>query len=328
MKINSLIASAPHVRHPESVTGVMLDVIIALIPAGLASVFYFGIPALLVIATSVVSCVLFEYFWNKLLHRPNSTGDLSAIVTGLLLAYSLPPKSPLWIVLIGALFAIIVTKQFFGGIGHNFMNPALCGRAFLLASWSGHMTYWTSPSFFGADAVSSSTPLAALNAGNFDLLPSFADLFFGNKGGSLGEVSVALLLLGAIYLFVRRIISWHIPVSYILSTALVMGIFGGGTDVVMSLKISLFHVCSGGLILGAFFMATDYTTTPVTPIGHIIMGVGCGALTALIRLGGGYAEGVTYAILVMNAITPLIDKFVHPRVFGHTRVKKEAKQNV
>lgn len=326
MKLNNPVTSSPHIRQSDGVSSIMLDVIIALVPTGLAAFMFFGISALLVTATSVVSCVLAEYFWCRLMHKPSSTGDLSAVITGLLLAYSLPPSTPLWIVIIGACFSIIIVKQLFGGLGHNFMNPALCGRAFLLASWPAYLTEWTAPSLFGSDAISTATPLAALNAGNLSELPPLSDMFFGNIGGSIGETSASLILLGGIYLIVRKVISWRIPVFYILTSFILSLLFGGGTFS-ENIMVGCMHISTGGLLLGAVFMATDYTTSPVTAWGHIIMGTGCGLITNLIRMGGGYAEGVTYAILVMNAVTPLIDRYVRPRAFGHFREKKEAGEN-
>lgn len=326
MKLNTPITTSPHIKQPESIKLVMLDVIIALIPAGLAAIFFFGLSAALVIATSVASCVLAEYLWCRILKKPVSTGDLSAIITGLLLAYSLPPKTPLWIVIIGGAFSIIIVKQLFGGLGHNFMNPALCGRAFLLASWPAYMTSWMSPSVFGTDAVSTATPLANLSIEFLDTLPPLSQMFFGNTAGSIGETSAALILLGGLYLVIRKVIPWRIPVCYIL-TAYVLGFIFGGGNIWENFTIANMHVFSGAILLGAIFMATDYTTSPITPIGHIVFGIGCGLITMLIRLAGGYAEGVTYAILIMNAVTPLIDRYITPRPFGNIKKKKEAEVN-
>lgn len=326
MKLNTTITTSPHIKQAESVNLIMLDVIIALIPAGLAAIFFFGLSAALVIATAVTSAVLAEYLWCIILKKPVSTGDLSAIITGLLLAYSLPPKTPLWIVIIGSGFAIIVAKQFFGGLGHNFMNPALCGRAFLLASWPAYLTSWVSPSIFGADAVSTATPLAELSSGSLDNLPSLSQMFFGNTAGSIGETSAVLILLGGLYLVIRKVISWRIPVFYVLTSYVLGFAFGGGT-LIQNFSVANIHIFSGALLLGAIFMATDYTTSPVTPLGHIIFGIGCGLITMLIRLAGGYAEGVTYAILIMNALTPLIDRYITTRPFGVIKEKKEAEVN-
>ncbi len=322
-----IVSSSPHIATKQTTSGIMLDVIIALLPAGLAGMFFFGYQALAVILMSVAVSVLAEYIWQKIMKKPASIGDLSAVVTGLLLAYSLPPTTPLYMVAVGAVFAIIIVKQLFGGLGHNFMNPALSGRAFMLAAWSGAMTSWTNPSVLGLDAVSSPTPLALLAEKKIAELPGYLDMFIGNIGGSIGETCSVLILLGALYLVIRRVISLRTPVAFVGTVAILTFILGGGSDAASSFKIMLTHLLSGGLLLAAFFMATDYTTSPVTPLGQIVMGIGCGLITTVIRLYGGYPEGVTYAIMLMNVATPLIDKFTRPRVFGHNK-KKEAKQNV
>lgn len=326
MKLNNTVTTSPHISQPDGIPAVMLDVIIALIPTTLGALFFFGLDAFLIILTCVTSCVLAEYLWCLIFKKPSSAGDLSAVVTGLLLAFSLPPSTPLWVVIIGSVFSIIVVKQLFGGLGHNFMNPALCGRAFLMASWPAYMTSWTSPTLFGADAVSTATPLAALDSGNLAELPPMADLFFGNRSGCIGETSAVLILLGGIYLIVRHVIDWRIPLFYILTSFIMAFILCGGVFD-ERLTAATVHIITGGILLGAIFMATDYTTSPVTPLGHTIMGVGCGLITCLIRFAGGYAEGVTYAILIMNALTPLIDRYVRTRTFGHFPKKKEAELN-
>jgi len=318
VKLDVTVTSSPHIQQNEGVRSIMLDVIIALIPAGIAGVYFFGANALNIIAVSIISCVVFEWLWQKIMKKPNTTGDLSAVVTGLLLAYNLPPTMPLWIVVIGALFAIIIAKQFFGGLGHNFINPALAGRAFLLASWTSEMTKWVAPSIFGTDAVSQATPLALIKSGNYNSLPSLMDALLGNIGGCIGETSSVLLIIGGLYLIARRVITLRIPVAYIATVAVLTFIFGGGAN------LMLYHLFTGGLMLGAFFMATDYTTSPVTPWGQVIMGIGCGLITVVIRLKGGYPEGVSYSILLMNVATPLIDKYTKPRVFGHFKKAKEA----
>lgn len=324
MKLDVSVTSSPHLRQRETVSGVMLDVIIALVPAGIAGIYFFGLRALWVIAVSVLSCILFEWIWSKLLKKPSTVGDLSAVVTGLLLAYNLPPTMPLWMVAIGALFAIIIVKQMFGGLGHNFMNPALAGRAFLLAAWATQMTKWTAPSIWGMDAVSQATPLALMKDGKWAEMPSMLNAFLGNIGGCIGETSAALLLLGGIYLMIRKVISYRTPVAFIGTVAVLTLIFGGGTSFQSAVNIMGYHLVTGGLFLGAIFMATDYTTSPVTAWGQVIMGVGCGIITTVIRLTGGYPEGVSYSILLMNIATPLIDKFTTPRVFGHLKKAKEA----
>ena len=251
-----------------------------------------------------------------MLKKPSSVCDLSAAVTGLLISLNLPVTAPFWLAIIGALFAIIIVKQFFGGIGNNFMNPALAARAFLLTSWAGTMTTWVAPftkvSFFNnADAVSSATPLALLNGS--EELPTYLDLFLGKVGGCIGEVSSLAILIGAAYLIWRKVISIRIPATYILTVALLTFVFGGES---LFSGDALYHILSGGLLLGAFFMATDYVTTPCTHKGQIVFGIGCGILTAVIRLWGGYPEGVTYSILLMNVATPLIDRYMMPKRFG------------
>ncbi len=330
-----LVTSSPHVHSDFKTSSIMLDVIIALIPAGLAGIFYFGLRSLWVTLVSVAACVGFEFLWNKFMKKPDSVGDLSAVVTGLLLAYNMPPTIPLWMVVVGALFAIIIVKQLFGGIGNNFMNPALAARAFMLASWAGAMTKWVSPSLFGtdaaltADAVASATPLTILKAGGEALnqMPAVQKLFFGDVGGCIGETSACLLLIGGLYLWMRGVIKLRIPVSFILTVAVCTFLFAGGTGFAGRVQMMVWHVFSGGLFLGAIFMATDYTTSPMTPKGQIIMGIGCGLITSLIRLKGGYPEGVTYSILIMNVLTPLIDRYTAPRVFGTKTDRKEKMEN-
>lgn len=324
-----LVTSSPHVHSEFKTSSIMLDVIIALIPAGLAGIFYFGMHSLWVTLVSVLSCVAFEYLWNKFLKKPNSVSDLSAVVTGLLLAYNMPPTIPLWMVVIGALFAIVIVKQMFGGIGSNFMNPALAARAFMLACWAGPMTNWISPSLFGTDALTSATPLTILKEGGDALanMPAIQKLFFGDIGGCIGETSACLLLIGGLYLWMRGVIKLRIPLSFILTVAVCMFLFGGGEGLMGRLQMTGWHVFSGGLFLGAIFMATDYTTSPMTPKGQVIMGIGCGLLTVLIRLKGGYPEGATYSILIMNVLTPLIDRYTAPRVFGTNTDRKEKVEN-
>ncbi len=320
-----LVTSSPHIHGEFNVRSIMLDVIIALVPAGLAGIFYFGPRSLAVIAVSVLSCVFFELLWTVLMKKPATIGDLSAVVTGLLLAYNLPPTIPFWMVVLGSLFAIIVVKQFFGGIGQNFMNPALAARAFMLASWAGAMTTWTSPSLFGTDATTSATPLSFLKTGGKALenMPPMHKLFMGDIAGCIGETSACLLLIGGIYLVMRGVIKMRTPLSYIITVAVCMYIFGGGHTFAERMQTAGWHILSGGLILGAIFMATDYTTSPTTPKGQIVMGIGCGLLTCLIRLKGGYPEGVSYSILLMNILTPLIDRYTKPKVFGSGKSKRE-----
>jgi electron transport complex protein RnfD len=303
------VSSSPHIKSNDSVQGIMRDVIIALIPATFAGIYFFGMKALLVTLVSVLSCIAAEALWQKLAHRKITIGDLSAVVTGLLLAFNMPAAVPLWLPVIGGFFAIIIVKQFFGGIGQNIMNPALAARAFLFSSWPVHMTNFT------VDGVSSATALAILKSGEGEL-PSLFNIFIGNVGGCIGETSVIALLIGAAYLLYKRVISWHTPVAYIGSVFILTLILG--RDGFMNAD-ALYEVCAGGLVLGAFFMATDYSTSPMTRKGQLIFGVGCGLLTTIIRLYGGYAEGVSYAILLMSLAVPFIDKFTAPRIFGEVK---------
>lgn len=329
-----IVSHSPHIASKDSVSRIMLDVIIALIPALIAGCIIFGMRALVVTFVCVFSCIASEYIWEKILKKPNTTGDLSAIVTGMLLAFNLPASIPLWMVVIGSVFAIIVVKQFFGGIGHNFMNPALAARAFLVASWALAMTTWYAPGtalpLFGApDAVTTATPLAAADAissatphanggsAAFD----YMTLFLGNTGGCIGETSVLAILIGAVYLIIRRVIRIRVPLVFIATVALGTWLFAGSEGI--GSGDALYHIMSGGLMLGAFFMATDYTTSPTTPVGQIVFALGCGIITVLIRVWGGYPEGVSYSILLMNVATPLIDKFTAPRRYGYVKPKKE-----
>lgn len=317
-----IVSSSPHIRSEESVKRIMLDVIIALIPAMIGSVYFFGINALKLILISIASSLFFEAAIQKLFKKDITINDYSAIITGILLAFNLPANAPWWIPIFGAGFAIIIVKQFFGGLGSNFMNPALAARAVLLASWPNVMSTYVLP---GADAITGATPLAIMKYGGADAgasatvaqaaaeLPSLMNMFIGNVGGAIGETSAALLLIGALYLIIRKVINWKIPVVYIGTTVVLLFILGVEADQLM------YHVLGGGLILGACFMATDYSSTPVTPIGQIIFGIGAGALTALIRVKGGFPEGVSYSILLMNVAAPLIEKFTAPKVFGRVK---------
>lgn len=309
-----IVSSSPHVRSESTVSSIMLDVVIALIPAIVAAAMFFGIRALFIIGVSVAAAVLTEALIQRLMKKPVTINDWSAVVTGLLLAFNLPPSAPWWLAVIGSAFAIAIVKQLFGGLGYNFLNPALAARAFLLASWPVRMTTWTQP---GADAVTTATPLAILKgteaAGQ---LPSLMSMFIGNIGGTIGETSALALLIGSAYLLYKRVINWRIPIIYIATVAVLTWILG--PDGAFTGK-PLYHVLGGGLILGAFFMATDYVTSPVTPLGQIIMGLGCGILTAVIRLYGGYPEGVSYSILFMNVATPLIDRYTVPKKFGEVK---------
>ena len=317
------VSASPHVRSNTSTKTIMRDVVIALLPACLAGIWVFKAEALLVLLTTAVTCLLTEFLYEKMMKRPITTGDYSALVTGLLLGMNLPPAIPLWIAMIGSVFAILVVKQLFGGLGQNFMNPALGARCFLLISFTGRMTSFT------LDGVSTATPLAIIK--NADASTSVSDtlanngisllnMVLGNIGGTIGETSAIAILIGAGYLFVRRIISWHIPVCYIGSFVAFSLLFSGhGMDVTYLLA----QLCGGGLLLGAFFMATDYVTCPITKQGKIIFGICLGILTGIFRFYGGSAEGVSYAIIFCNLLVPLIEKITIPKPFGY--VKEKAK---
>jgi electron transport complex protein RnfD len=283
----------------------MGTVIVSLVPAGLAGAYFLGTRALLVIAVSVISCVISEAVWQKAAGHKLTISDLSAAVTGVLLAYNLPPSIPLWMAAIGGVFSIVIVKQFYGGLGQNIVNPALAGRAMMLICWPVHMTTWT------VQGVSGPTPLTAIKYSGA-ALPALSDAFIGNIGGCIGEVSSLAILLGGGFLILRGIISWKIPVVYIATVAALSALIGRTGGPVL-------EVLSGGLILGAFFMATDYATSPMTQRGQIIFAAGCGLIATLIRAFGGYPEGVSYSILIMNLTVPIIDKLTPPRVFGYSK---------
>ncbi len=308
------VSSSPHIRHSETVTGIMGDVIIALMPAAVYGCILFGLRAAAVLAVCVLTAVLSELLWDKALKKPNSVKDLSAVVTGLLLGMNLPPTLPLWQAAIGSVFAIIVVKQMFGGIGCNFANPAIAARIVLLVSFPSSMTRFIEPV---SDVVTSATPLGYIN-GTVSEAFTFKSLFFGMHAGSIGETSAFLLLVGGVYLMLRRIISPVIPACFIGTVALFSLI--SGQDIAVS-------VLGGGLILGAVFMATDYTTSPVTALGKAVFGVGCGVITFVIRKFGSLPEGVSYSILIMNILTPYIDRFTLSKPFGYMKPKKEEPEN-
>ena len=293
-----LVSPAPHVRAKDSTTSIMLDVIIALIPTLIASVIIFGVEALALTAICVITCVLGEFVFQKICKRDVTVGDLSAVVTGMLLAFNLPASLEIWWqAIIGSLVAIIVVKQLFGGIGKNFANPAITARVMMLISFSGAMSNFPAVN----DAISSATPLSGGE------MPSYLRLFLGNHGGSLGETCALTLLIGGAYLLVRRVITWHTPVAFVGTVFLFALILG---------ENPVQHILTGGLLLGAIFMATDYSTTPPTKWGKVIFGVGCGLITVLIRVFGSYPEGVSFAILFMNILTPHITSLTRRKVFG------------
>ena len=312
------VSSSPHAHSPVSTQTVMRDVLIALLPALAGGVYFFGWYSLLVTMVSAAGCVFFEWLWCKLTKKNCKVYDLSAVVTGVLLAFVCPPSIPLWCILIGDFFAIILVKQLFGGIGKNFVNPALAARAFMF-SWPVLMNAWTAPAGKSVDAQTFATPMASLHQ---SAMPqdSILDMFLGNIGGSLGETSALLLLIGFAYLLIRKVISARIPVAFIGTVAVLTFIFPRGND---NLTWMAAQVFGGGLFLGAIFMATDYVTSPVTKLGQIIFGIGCGVITVVIRYFGGYPEGVSYAILVMNCCVVLLDKIGRPKKFGAPQKKKE-----
>ncbi|MDW7679147.1 MAG: RnfABCDGE type electron transport complex subunit D [bacterium] len=307
-----IITAAPHLVASDTISSIMRNVILALVPAILLAIYLFGLNALLLLSSCILFSLLTEYLFNIGRKKPVSLNDYSAVITGLLLALTLPPDFPLWAAAIGAIVAIALGKQIFGGLGHNIFNPALVGRAFLQASFPVLMTTWTEPISSNLEVVTTATPLALMKF-QHQFTP-YAKLFLGNVSGSLGETSALALIIGALYLFYKRIIGWRIPVAY-LGTVF---IFGGSWWAIAPLEYHdpIFHLLSGGLMLGAFFMATDMVTTPVTPKGRLFFGFGAGFLLVLIRNFGGLTEGVMYSILLMNGITPLIDHYTKPKIFG------------
>ncbi len=321
------VAPSPHAHGKESTRRLMLNVVIALIPAFIISVFYFGVGAIIVTATSVISCLLFEYLIQKfILKKPLSITDGSALVTGILLAFNLPSNIPVLIVVIGSFVSIVIAKMTFGGLGNNPFNPALVGRVFMLISFPVQMTSWPVPKGLGTgylDAVTGATPLAILKGGIaggqsiseiMSQLPTPAQMFFGDIGGSMGEVSAVALLIGFVWLLLRKVITWHIPVAVIGSIAIFTGILW----LVNPEKNAdpMFHILAGGVLLGAIYMATDYVTSPMVPKAMLIYGCGIGIITVVIRVYGAYPEGVSFAILIMNAFVPLMNAYIKPRRFG------------
>ncbi len=326
-----IVSVSPHVKSDVTTRGIMWTVNLALLPAFIFSIYFFGPRALIVTALCIVTALITEWAFQKMTERDITVSDGSAVLTGLLLGMNLPATAPFYIPIIGTIAAVVITKQLFGGLGYNIFNPALMGRAFVLLTWPRAMTTWMKPdaAFTSFDAISAATPLGILKEeGLARLMVEFGDkanlyteLFLGHRAGSIGETSVLALLIGACYLLYKRYITWHIPLSFIGTVAVMAWAFGGegwfNGD-------PLIHVLSGGLILGAFFMATDYVTVPSVRKGQIVFGIGCGLITMLIRLKGGYPEGVMFAILLMNCFTPMIDRNMRSRVFG--RQKKAAEE--
>ena len=321
------ISSSPHVHTSVTTQTIMRDVLIALAPALIGSVCFFGIRALLVVLISAASCVCFEWLWSRLRKCDSKTYDLSALVTGVLLAFVCPPTIPYWMIIVGDFFAIILVKMLFGGIGKNIVNPALAGRAFMF-SWPVAMSTWVKVGWSNqagvlstADAVTAATPLSLMHQGQLPDV-SVLDAFLGNVGGCIGETSALLLLLGFVYLLWRRVLTIRIPAAYIGTVAVLTFLFPMGHG---NLQWMAYQLCTGGLMLGALFMATDYVTSPVTRLGQVVYGIGCGVLTVLIRYFGGYNEGVSYAILIMNCCVVLLDRIGRPVKFGAPR-KEAAKK--
>lgn len=329
MNSNLMVSSSPHIRSKETVSSVMRDVIIALVPAGIMGIVFFGVSAAIIIAVSIIAAMVWETLYNKIANKSNTVKDYSAIITGLLLAFNMPalslsehPISIFVLPIIGTGVAIVVAKQLFGGLGQNFINPALAGRAFLVASYPTLMTgsAFKPTQFLAIDAASYATPLASMKEGGAygaDLIQGL----IGNTGGTIGETCAIALILGGIYLIARKVISWRIPVLYI-ATVLVFTYILKFCGVEGAANRDFTELFYGGLMLGAFFMATDYASSPVTPTGQLIMGFGCGFITVLIRVFGGYPEGVSYSILLMNLCVPLIDRWTSPKKFGYVKPVK------
>jgi electron transport complex protein RnfD len=332
------VSVSPHIRHTGSVPAIMLSVIIALGPAFIGSVVFFGVRSCILTCACVAAAVATEWSITALLRKPASINDYSAIVTGMLLAFNLPPDLPVWMAMLGSMFAIGVVKMAFGGLGSNFMNPALAGRAFLMVSYPAAMTHWSAPihgtlSGFsrGIEGVTTATPLACFKAAaasghlhQLDLREAIPGLFWGNTGGCIGETSAALIVLGALFLWYKRIIGFIIPSLFIGTVFLFFWMSNGSGEFFSThaLYAPLYQILSGGLMLGALFMATDTVTSPITPWGKAIFGVGCGMLTVVIRKFGGYPEGVCYAILLMNCVVPLLDRYTRPKRFGEVKIRE------
>jgi electron transport complex protein RnfD len=337
---NLLVSASPHITSGESIPRIMYNVILAMVPACLVSIYYFGYYGIKVLVLTTLFCVGFEYLWQKLLKKPVTISDGSAAVTGILLALNLPPSAPWWLMLVGSFLAIVIAKQLYGGLGYNLFNPAMVARVALLISFPVQMTNWiqATPLFSGVDAVTTATPLGILQTaikttGSIppevmeQVNPSTQNMLTWFTGhlmtGSLGEISALAILLGGLWLIIKRYIYWHVPVAYIGTVLLFSGIFW----IIDPARYAhpLFHLLTGGLFLGAFFMATDMVTSPVTRRGMLVFGIGCGLITCLIRMWGSYPEGVSFAILLMNALTPLLDRWFKPTVFGKRKLYEEAK---
>lgn len=324
-EIKLTVASSPHVRCNETIPKIMWNVVAALVPAAAFGVYYFGVNALVNIIVAIVSAVIFEFLWEKAMHKRITITDGSAVITGLLLAMTCPPSLPWWMIIVGSFLAIVVCKQAMGGLGYNIFNPAHVGRAGLMVSWPVAMTTWTQVNGTVIDGVAGATPLNVFKHGGSDALfqlfgtndwsSIYQSLFFGFRNGSLGETSTVLLILGGLWLIYKGYVNWQVPVVMIATVGILTGAVYG------SANVALFQMMAGGLIIGAFFMATDMVTAPITVKGQVIFALGCGLITVLIRVLGGYPEGVCYSILLMNTLTPLIDRLVKPTVFGAVKTK-------
>lgn len=303
------VSSAPHVRAKDTTSRIMLYVIIAMLPASLFGIYNFGIRALLLILVTVASCVASEWIFNKIIHKKQTIGDLSAVVTGMILALNLPVNLPIWEAIVGGVFAIVIVKMLFGGLGQNFMNPALAARCFLLIAFAKDMTNFVTDTYTGA------TPLAAMRNGE---AVNTMDMLIGRTAGTIGETSVIALIIGAIFMILMGVIDLRIPASYIVTFAVFMMLFGGhGVDA----NYITAQLCAGGLMFGAFFMATDYVTSPITPKGQILFGICCGIFTGIFRCFGANAEGVSFAIILSNILVPLLEKITVPNAFGVVKEK-------
>ncbi|MFR7990397.1 MAG: RnfABCDGE type electron transport complex subunit D [Anaerovoracaceae bacterium] len=314
---NLAVSSAPHLVTTMDTTKTMAMVLIALVPSFLVSIYVFGMRVILLTLVCVVASMGFEWLYNKLMHKKQTVGDLSSAVTGVLIAFNVPSNFPYWMAIIGCFVAIVIVKQLYGGIGRNVVNPAITARIVLFISFATEMTTWPTPSMSTIDAATSATPLGILKEGSAADLPSNMEMFLGFIGGSMGEVSAVALIIGGLFLIWKKIISPIIPVCFI-GTVFVFAFlyysFAGGD--LSALHMAVFHICAGGVMLGAFFMATDYVTSPIMPLGKVIMGIGCGILTMVIRIWGSYPEGVSFSILLMNILTPLIDKLCLKLSYG------------
>jgi len=320
-----VVSVSPHIKSGVSTKRIMWAVALSLAPSGIAGAFIFGARSLFVIVASVIAALATEIAILTLRKKEITIGDGSAVLTGLLLAYNIPPGVPLWLPVVGSIFGVAIGKQIFGGLGQNVFNPALVGRAFLMVSWPVYMTTWQSPRW-SPDAVTGATPLAIYKQGEFELMSAISklDLLLGNRAGCIGEVCIATLLLGAAFLLIKKYITWHIPFVYIATVAFMSWVFNGQEGFFSG--DALYFILSGGLMLGAFFMATDYVTSPLSPKGKMVFAFGCGLLTFVIRKFSGYPEGVSYSILIMNAAVPIIDRYTHPKWFGWAKKKRRGQK--